>query len=219
MAETKKTKKPAPKRKPAKKPTNKTSAKAASKPKVSKAVKGAKATKAAKSVKPTPKTSAKRDLARYKKPLLIAAGVLVVIAGAIAANYSNASDEVPPAQQGNASEARAFSDDVIEHIRAGECEQIHNKTSEGFQAVISEEVWLEQCGIASSVLTGEAVATERTDSNAEDDITEFSYTIAASDEQTYIVTTQLVYQSGEWKLQGINSEVKLDTEPEPSTES
>lgn len=103
--------------------------------------------------------------------------------------------------------AEEFSDHVLEQLRNGQCTEIAAQTSPGFQAVITEEDWLKQCQTASSVLKGVAKEFDVEDSNTEDDITEFSYKIPASDGETYVLTTQLVYRDEKWLLQGINSGV------------
>jgi hypothetical protein len=210
MAESKK-KKPA---KPAKKASRKPSAtaaaaksvKAAAKTKT--AAKSAKlALKSAKWVKPAKTTRPAAEKTRPKRLFLSLAALTILIAGAIAANYSNSSESVPESSNTFDPAARQFSDEIIEHLRAGECQEIADKTSRGFQAVITEESWLQQCNLASSVLTGTADPTERVDSNTGDDITEFTYRIPATDDQTYLVTTQLVYRDDIWQLQGIDSRV------------
>lgn len=163
---------------------------------------------AAKTAKKPAKATFPKDRSRYKKPLLILAGILVLAAAAIAANYNNAAPAVPQPEVGDPLQARDFSNGIIEHLRKGECAQIADKTSLGFQAVITEEQWLASCNVASGVLRGEASEVELEDSNFEDDITEFTYRILATDKETYVITTELVYRDGEWQLQGINSQVE-----------
>jgi len=198
--------------KPAVKAESVKSAKKQIKTDASKAVK--KPAKAAKTAKATSKARAAKPKRRWQKPLLTAAGVLVLAAGVFAANYNNSANPVPDnPEAANVAEAKAFSDSIIEHLRKGECEEIAAKTSEGFQAVIAEETWLQQCNIASGVLTGTASSYELADTNLEDDITEFSYRIRATDDQTYVITTQLVNRDNTWQLQGINSQVEAALTP------
>jgi hypothetical protein len=206
MAKAKSTKKPVSKKKTSTKATAaKKPVKSAKKPPVKKPAK--KSVKAA--AKPTEtKKSFLAQRSHLKKPLLIAAGALILIAGAIAVNYNNASDPVADNGGGDIGQAKQFSDQIIEHLRAGECQQIYDKTSEGFRAVITEENWLESCNVASTVLTGQAAQVELADSNLEDDITEYTYRIVAEDGETYVITNQLVYVDGTWLLQGIDSRVE-----------
>jgi hypothetical protein len=167
----------------------------------SKPVKSAKTVKPSKPVKQPAKS-------RFQTPLLFLAAVLA-IGVVIFLDFNAESTDTPSSQQSGSHEsAVVFANQVIEHLRQGECAQIADKTSLGFQAVIAEQTWLEQCGIASGVLTGAVEDFELADTNTEDDITEISYKIVATDEQTYIVTTQLVYRDGIWQLQGINSQVE-----------
>lgn len=146
------------------------------------------------------------------RPYVIAAVIVVSICGLLIAKHlRNPKVERTPESSeptiGDLIEAESFSKNIIEQLRNGQCAEIADQTSQGFQAVISEEDWLEQCNTASNVLKGAATEFEVADSNVEDDITEFSYKIAANDEETYILTTQLVFRDGQWQLQGINSAI------------
>lgn len=146
------------------------------------------------------------------RPYLFAAIILFAICGLLIAKHlRNPKVEITsqPSTPTPADlvEGESFSNNIVEQLKNGKCAEIADQTSQGFQAVITEEDWLEQCATAGSVLEGKAKEFKVADSNTKDDITEFSYKIAASDDETYILTTQLVFRDGRWLLQGINSGV------------
>ena len=119
-----------------------------------------------------------------------------------------AGGDIAHVQEVDMAGAEEFADRIVEMLRRSQCSQIYSETSLGFRVNASEEQWLAQCTIAASVLKGEAAEVGVADSNANDDVVEFSYRINAEDDKTYIILIQVVNRSGLWRLQGINSQVE-----------
>lgn len=170
-----------------------------------------------------PKANAKR-LKHFKKrarqfmadnkryvPLILAFGLGFLI-GYVQSPAPSSSDtdgqNTAQTQEIDSTGAEEFADRIIEMLRQSQCSQIYSETSLGFRASASEEAWLSQCSVAATVLKGEASEVQATDSNTNDDVVEFSYRIHAEDGKTYIVLVQTVNRNGQWRLQGIDSQVE-----------
>lgn len=161
-----------------------------------------------------PKKAAKPDSssknARMKRQTL-----LMIIPLALAAVLAYVYLSKPKAEQGDPAPAAVvdteaaadFSLKIVNHLRQGQCSEIYDQTSLGFQASATREQWTSQCAVASSVLTGAAEGVEVADTVLTDDIVETSYQIKGTDEKTYIVRVETVNRDGQWQLQGINSSV------------
>lgn len=119
-----------------------------------------------------------------------------------------AGEDTAQVQEIDTAGAEEFADRIVEMLRRSQCSQIYSETSLGFRVNASEEQWLAQCTVAASVLKGEAAEVEAADSNTNDDVVEFSYKINAEDDKTYIILVQVVNRNGQWRLQGINSQVE-----------
>lgn len=145
-------------------------------------------------------------------PLLIAFGLGLMIG--LVRNPAPASQiddvvQAPVITEEDSAQAQAFSQRMVEYLRTSKCSQMYSEASLGFRVNASEKDWLKQCVVASSVLTGEALPLEHDDSNANDDVLEFYYQIAGSDDKTYQVLIQTINRDGTgWKLQGIDSQVQ-----------
>lgn len=158
------------------------------------------------------KKQSRQWLDNFKRylPLLLAFGLGLIIGLVQDRPGTNVtpSDQTADVQELDLTGAEEFSDRMVGMLRKSQCSQMYSETSLGFRANASEEQWLAQCSVAASVLTGEADEIEKTDSNLNDDVAEFSYRIQAEDDKTYIVLIQAVNRDGAWKLQGINSQVE-----------